>query len=76
MPSVAVIETGRTERQYWLDLRCYRELFRVLAWRYLAVGYSEAAVGVHWALIRRLLTNSLITNKKLISKVYFSRIIV
>jgi lipopolysaccharide transport system permease protein len=120
MPSVTVIEAGRTERHYWLDLWRYRELFRVLAWRDLAVRYKQTVIGVLWALIRPVLTmlvftiifgriaklptdgnapyplmvfagilpwtffstglseasNSLINNERLISKVYFPRLIV
>ena len=56
MPSVVVIEAGRTERHYWLDLWRYRELFQVLAWRDLAVRYKQTVIGVAWALIRPLLT--------------------
>ena len=120
MSSVIVIEAGRTERHYWLDLWRYRELFRVLAWRDLAVRYKQTVIGVLWALIRPLLTmlvftiifgriaklptdgnapyalmvfagilpwtffstglseasNSLLNNERLISKVYFPRLIV
>jgi hypothetical protein len=35
---VLVIEHGRAERHYWRDLRRYRELFQVLAWRDVAIG--------------------------------------
>src|ERR1700733_2368441 len=120
MRDLIVIEAGRTERHYWLDLWQYRELFRVLAWRDLAVRYKQTAIGVLWALIRPLLTmlvltiifgriaklptdgnapyalmvfsgilpwtffssglseasNSLINNERLISKVYFPRLII
>lgn len=120
MQDLIVIEAGRTERHYWLDLWRYRELFRVLAWRDLSVRYKQTVIGVLWALIRPFLTmmvftiifgriaklptdgnapyalmvfagmlpwtlfatglseasNSLINNEKLISKVYFPRIIV
>jgi lipopolysaccharide transport system permease protein len=120
MQDVIVIEAGRTERHYWLDLWRYRELFRVLAWRDLAVRYKQTVIGVLWALIRPFLTmliftvifsriaklptdgdapyalmvfagilpwtffssglseasNSLINNERLISKVYFPRMIV
>jgi lipopolysaccharide transport system permease protein len=51
-----VIEAGRSERHYWLDLWRYRELFRVLAWRDLAVRYKQTVIGVLWALIRPVLT--------------------
>jgi lipopolysaccharide transport system permease protein len=33
----------------------YRELFRVLAWRDLAVRYKQTVIGVAWAVIRPLL---------------------
>src|SRR6202050_3779155 len=120
MDDVVVIEAGRTERHYWLDLWRYPELFRVLAWRDLSVRYKQTVIGVLWALIRPFLTmvvftfifgriaklptvgnapyalmvfaailpwtffatalseasNSLINNERLISKVYFPRLIV
>ena len=120
MQDVTVIEAGRTERHYWLDLWRYRELFRVLAWRDLSVRYKQTVIGVLWALIRPFLTMlvftiifgriaglptdgnapyalmvfagilpwtlfstglsdasvSLTSNDKLISKVYFPRLIV
>jgi lipopolysaccharide transport system permease protein len=56
MSDVIVIEPGRHERNYWLDLWRYRELFRVLAWRDLAVRYKQTVIGVAWAVIRPLLT--------------------
>ena len=56
MQTVLVIEPGRTERHYWLELWRYRELFLVLAWRDLAVRYKQTIIGVLWALIRPLLT--------------------
>src|SRR6202161_807719 len=120
MHDLIVIEAGRSERHYWVDLWRYRELFRVLAWRDLTVRYKQTAIGVLWALIRPLLTmlvftivfgriaklpsdgnvpyalmvfagilpwsffstglseasNSLVNNERLISKVYFPRLIV
>ena len=120
MPDLIVIEAGRSERHYWLDLWRYRELFRVLAWRDLSVRYKQTVIGVLWALIRPVLTmlvftiifgriaklptdgnapyalmvfagilpwtffstglseasNSLINNERLITKVYFPRLII
>ena len=120
MQDAIVIEAGRSERHYWLDLWRYRELFQVLAWRDLSVRYKQTVIGVLWALIRPFLTmlvftiifgriaklptdgnapyallvfagilpwtffasglsdasNSLISNEKLITKVYFPRMIV
>jgi lipopolysaccharide transport system permease protein len=51
-----IIEAGRSERHYWLDLWRYRELFRVLAWRDLSVRYKQTVIGVVWALIRPFLS--------------------
>jgi lipopolysaccharide transport system permease protein len=117
---ITIIEAGRSERHYWLDLWRYRELFKVLAWRDLSVRYKQTVIGVLWALIRPFLTmlvftiifgriaklptegdapyalmvfagilpwtlfssglseasNSLINNEKLITKVYFPRMII
>jgi lipopolysaccharide transport system permease protein len=56
MRDVIIIEPGRRERHYWLDLWQYRELFRVLAWRDLSVRYKQTVIGVLWALIRPILT--------------------
>src|SRR5690348_16606082 len=56
MQDVIVIEAGRRERNYWLDLWRYRELFRDLAWRDLSVRYKQTVIGVLWALIRPFLT--------------------
>src|SRR5271155_2814791 len=120
MNHIVIIEPGRSERHFWLDLWRYRELFRVLAWRDLSVRYKQTVIGVLWALIRPFLTMlvftiifgriaglptdgsapyalmvfagilpwtlfstglsdasvSLTSNDKLISKVYFPRLIV
>jgi lipopolysaccharide transport system permease protein len=56
MTETIIIELGRVERNYWLDLWRYRELFQVLAWRDLAVRYKQTVIGVAWAVIRPLLT--------------------
>lgn len=56
MNDIIIIEAGRSERHYWLDLWRYRELFRVLAWRDLSVRYKQTAIGVLWAVIRPFLT--------------------
>jgi lipopolysaccharide transport system permease protein len=56
MDQLIIIEPGRQERNYWLDLWRYRELFQVLAWRDLAVRYKQTVIGLAWALIRPLLT--------------------
>jgi len=56
MAEIIVIEPGRHERNYWADLWRYRELFRVLAWRDLAVRYKQTAIGAAWAVIRPVIT--------------------
>jgi lipopolysaccharide transport system permease protein len=64
---VLILEPGRAERHYWLDLWTYRELFAILAWRDLAVRYKQTAIGVAWAVIRPILS-------MLIFTVLFSRV--
>jgi lipopolysaccharide transport system permease protein len=56
-----VIEPGRTEREYWIDLWRYRELFYFLAWRDILVRYKQTVVGVTWTVIRPLLTMAVLT---------------
>src|SRR4051794_3573243 len=51
-----IIESGRAERHYWLDLWRYRELFAILAWRDIAVRYKQTVIGAAWAVIRPFLT--------------------
>src|SRR5215472_16063123 len=56
MTELIIIEPGRYERNYWFDLWRYRELFRVLAWRDLAVRYKQTVIGATWAVIRPFVT--------------------
>lgn len=56
-----VLEPGKAERQYWIDLWRYRELFYFLAWRDILVRYKQTVVGVAWAVIRPLLTMLILT---------------
>jgi lipopolysaccharide transport system permease protein len=58
---VVVLESGRTERNYWSDLWHYRELFAILAWRDIAVRYKQTAIGVAWAVVRPLVTMVIFT---------------
>ena len=51
-----IIEAGRTERYYWLDLWRYRELFAFLTWRDILVRYKQTVLGVAWAVLRPLFT--------------------
>jgi lipopolysaccharide transport system permease protein len=61
MKDIVIIEAGRSERHYWLDVWRYRELFQVLAWRDLSVRYKQTVIGVLWALIRPFLTMVIFT---------------
>ncbi len=56
MQELTIIEPGRPERHYWMELWRYRELFQVLAWRDLSVRYKQTAIGAIWVLLRPLLT--------------------
>jgi lipopolysaccharide transport system permease protein len=61
MDELFIIEPGRRERYYWLELWRYRELLQVLAWRDLSVRYKQTIIGVSWALIRPFLTMIIFT---------------
>ncbi len=56
-----IIESGRTEKQYWRDLWRYRELFYFLAWRDILVRYKQTVIGIAWAVVRPLLTMLILT---------------
>jgi lipopolysaccharide transport system permease protein len=56
-----VIEPGRSEKNYWIDLWRYRELFYILAWRDISVRYKQTAIGVIWAVLRPLLAMVIFT---------------
>ena len=58
---VLVLEAGRADRDYWLDLWHYRELFAILAWRDFAVRYKQTIIGIAWAVLRPLLTTLVFT---------------
>src|SRR5216110_3935513 len=62
-----IIESGRTEKNYWRDLWRYRELFYFLAWRDILVRYKQTVIGIAWAVIRPFLTMVVFT-------IVFSRI--
>jgi lipopolysaccharide transport system permease protein len=51
-----IIESGRTERNYWFDLWRFRELLYFLAYRDILVRYKQTVLGVGWALLRPALT--------------------
>ena len=51
-----IIEPGRTEKNYWVDLWRYRELFYILSWRDIKVRYKQTVIGAAWSIVRPLLT--------------------
>ena len=54
---VLIIESGRSEKNYWSDFGRYRELFIILAWRGdISVRYKQTIIGILWAIIRPFLT--------------------
>lgn len=56
-----IIEAGRTDRQYWIELWNYRELFFFLAWRDILVRYKQTVIGILWAILRPLFTMLILT---------------
>jgi lipopolysaccharide transport system permease protein len=55
-PAVLIIEAGRPERHYWVELWQYRELLYFLTWRDIAVRYKQTAIGIGWAVLRPMIT--------------------
>jgi len=53
---VLILEAGRADKHYWMDLWRYRDLFLILAWRDVSVRYKQTIIGVAWAIIRPFLT--------------------
>jgi len=60
-PYELVIEAGKSERHYYLDLWRYRELLGFLAWRDIMVRYKQAALGIAWAVIQPVIQVTLLT---------------
>jgi len=56
-----IIEPGKSEKNYWIDLWRYRELFYILSWRDIKVRYKQTVVGAAWGVIRPLLTMIIFT---------------
>jgi len=59
--NLLILHAGATEKNYWLDLWRYRELFSVLAWRDISVRYKQTLIGLSWALLQPLLTLLILT---------------
>src|SRR5471032_468079 len=56
-----ILESGLAEKNYWLDLWRFRELFYFLAWRDILVRYKQTVIGIAWAIVRPLLTTIIFT---------------
>jgi lipopolysaccharide transport system permease protein len=61
MDNITVIEPGKSDRRYWIEIWQYRELFQVLAWRDLSIRYKQTAIGAIWAIVRPFLTMLIFT---------------
>lgn len=51
-----ILQAGSSQKNYWLDLWRYRELFFVLAWRDISVRYKQTIIGLIWAIIQPVIT--------------------
>lgn len=54
--NTTIIQAGKYDRQYLIDLWKYRELFYFLSWRDILVRYKQTVIGVAWSIIRPILT--------------------
>ncbi|MBC8387731.1 MAG: ABC transporter permease [Actinobacteria bacterium] len=54
--NTTIIQAGKYDRQYLIDLWKYRELFYFLSWRDILVRYKQTVIGVVWSIIRPILT--------------------
>jgi lipopolysaccharide transport system permease protein len=58
---LVIIEAGKKDRQYLVDLWRFRELFYFLSWRDIKVRYKQTVIGVAWSVIRPVLTMIIFT---------------
>ena len=56
-----IIEAGKAEKHYWLDLWRYRELFYFLSWRDILVRYKQTVIGIAWSVLRPIITMIIFT---------------
>jgi lipopolysaccharide transport system permease protein len=56
-----IIKAGAAEKNYWIDLWRYRELFYILSWRDIKVRYKQTVIGAAWSIIRPLMTTIIFT---------------
>lgn len=58
---LTLIEANGSDKNYWIDLWRFRELFYVLAKRDVVVRYKQTIIGFSWALIRPFITMVIFT---------------
>lgn len=51
-----IVEPGRSEKNYWIDIWRFKELFYFLAWRDILVRYKQTVIGLAWSIVRPILT--------------------
>ena len=56
-----IITPNNTEKNYWLDLWKYRDLFVILTWRDIKVRYKQTVLGILWSVIKPLLSMIIFT---------------
>jgi lipopolysaccharide transport system permease protein len=56
-----IIEAGKAEKHFWLDLWRYRELFYFLSWRDILVRYKQTVIGIAWSVLRPIITMIIFT---------------
>jgi lipopolysaccharide transport system permease protein len=56
-----IIEAGKPNRRFLIDLWNFRELFVFLSWRDILVRYKQTVIGMLWGIIRPLLTMTVFT---------------
>jgi lipopolysaccharide transport system permease protein len=56
-----IIESGRSDKNYYTDLWRYRELLALVAWRDVKVRYSQTLLGAAWALVQPLASVAIFT---------------
>lgn len=47
-----ILEAGRADLQYWIDLWRYQELFIILVWREVAARDKQTVIGIAWSCVR------------------------
>jgi lipopolysaccharide transport system permease protein len=56
-----IIEAGRSNTHYWIDLWQYRDLLGFLTIRDIKVRYKQTVLGIAWALIQPVITTIIFT---------------